>query len=129
MAGCPWAEGRDLRARLLRRARSAGRARCGTAVQVRASLHCGPVVVGEMGSVKKEIALLGDTLNTAARLVDVCCDSGESVIASADLLDRLVLPPGVAALSLGLILLRGKEQAIGLCPLAQATPDTCLAAL
>jgi hypothetical protein len=47
----------------------------GTAAQVRASLHCGSVVVGEMGSVKKEIALSGDTLNTAARLVDVCRDS------------------------------------------------------
>jgi adenylate cyclase len=101
----------------------------GTAVQVRASLHCGPVVVGEMGSVKKEIALLGDTLNTAARLVDACRESGESVIASADLLDRLVLPPGIEAQSLGLIRLRGKEQAIGLCALAQATPDTRLGAV
>ena len=55
-----------------------------------------------MGSVKKEIALSGDTLNTAARLVDVCRDSDESIIASADLLDRLVLPPHVAARSLGL---------------------------
>jgi adenylate cyclase len=62
-----------------------------------------------MGSVKKEIALLGDMLNTAARLVDACGDSGESVIASADFLDRLVLPPGVAARSLGLIQLSGKE--------------------
>ena len=95
----------------------------GTTVEVRASLHCGPVVVGEMGSVKKEIALLGDTLNTTARLVDACRDSGESVIASADLLDRLVLPPGIAARSLGPIRLRGKEQAIGICSLAQATPD------
>jgi adenylate cyclase len=43
-----------------------------------------------------------------ARLVDACRDSGESVIASADLLDRLVLSPDVAARSLGL---RGKEQA------------------
>jgi len=73
----------------------------------RRSLHCGPVVVGEMGSVKKEIALSGDALNTAARLVDVCRDSDESVIASADLLDRLVLPPDVAARSLGFIRLRG----------------------
>jgi adenylate cyclase len=86
----------------------------GTAVQFRAALHCGPVVVGEMGSVKKEIALLGDTLNTAARLVDACRDSGEGVIASADLLDRLVLPPGIAARSLGPIRLRGKEQAMEL---------------
>jgi adenylate cyclase len=101
----------------------------GMTVQVRASLHCGPVVVGEMGSVKKEIALLGDTLNTAARLVDACRESGELVIASADLLDQLALPPGVVARSLGLIQLRGKEQAMGLCALAQATPDTRLTAL
>jgi adenylate cyclase len=101
----------------------------GTTAQVRASLHCGPVVVGEMGSVKKEIAMLGDTLNTTVRLVDACRDSGESVIASADLLERLVLPPGVAARSLGLIRLRGREQAIGLCALAQATPDARLVAL
>jgi len=88
-----------------------------TAVQLRAALHCGPVVVGEMGSVRKEIALLGDTLNTTARLIDACRDSGEAVIASAELLDRLVLPPGIAARSLGPIRLRGKEQAIGLCAL------------
>jgi adenylate cyclase len=100
----------------------------GAAAQVRASLHCGPVVVGEMGSVKKEIALLGDTLNTAARLVDVCRETGESVIASVDLLDQLVLPPSVAARSLGPIRLRGKQQAIGLCALAPAAADTRLAA-
>ena len=82
-----------------------------------------------MGSVKKEIALSGDTLNTAARLVDVCRDSDESIIASAGLLDRLVLPPHVAARSLGLIRLRGKEQAIRVCARAQATPDRRLATL
>ena len=82
-----------------------------------------------MGSVKKEIALSGDTLNTAARLVDVCRDSDESIIASADLLDRLLLPPHVAARSLGLIRLRGKEQAIGVCARAQATPDRRIATL
>jgi class 3 adenylate cyclase len=69
------------------------------------------VVVGELGSVKKEIALQGDTLSTAVRLVDACRDSGEVVIASADLLDQL-LPPDIAVGSLGPIRLRGKEQAI-----------------
>lgn len=67
--------------------------------------------------------MLGDTLNTAARLVDACRDSGESVIASADLLDRLVLPPGVAARSLGPIRLRGKQHEVGLSALAEATLD------
>jgi adenylate cyclase len=74
-------------------------------------------------------AVWGHTLNTAARLVDVCRDSDESVVASAELLDRLVLPPDVAARSLGFIRVRGKVQAIGLCALVQAAPDTRLAAL
>jgi adenylate cyclase len=86
----------------------------GQRVEFRAGLHCGPVVVGEMGTVKKEIALLGDTLNIAARLVDACRDTGEWVIASATLLDRLVLPAGITAQSLGPILLRGKESAVEL---------------
>ena len=38
----------------------------GAAIGVRAGLHCGPVVTGEMGSVKREIVFLGDTVNTAA---------------------------------------------------------------
>ena len=44
----------------------------------RVGLHSGPVVVGEMGTIKKEIALIGDTLNTAARIVDACRDCGET---------------------------------------------------
>ena len=40
----------------------------GAAVTVRAGLHCGPVVTGEMGTVRKEIVFLGDTVNTAARI-------------------------------------------------------------
>lgn len=67
--------------------------------------------------------MLGDTLNTAARLVDACRDSGESVVASVSLLDQLELPPNVIARPLGLIRLRGKEQAIDLCALDQATSD------
>jgi adenylate cyclase len=86
----------------------------GQRVEFRAGLHCGPVVVGEMGTVKKEIALIGDTLNTTARLVDVCRDSGETVIASSALLDQLRLPPSLSARALGPTLLRGKESAVDL---------------
>jgi adenylate cyclase len=32
----------------------------------RAGLHCGPVAVGELGYLKKEIALIGDTMNAAS---------------------------------------------------------------
>jgi adenylate cyclase len=86
----------------------------GERVAFRAGLHCGPVVVGEMGTVKKEIALIGDTLNTTARIVDACRSSGEAVIASAALLNQLTLPSGISARALGPTMLRGKESAVDL---------------
>ena len=61
----------------------------GAAVNVRAGLHCGPVVTGEMGSVRKEIVFLGDTVNTTARIQELCRETGDRVLASADLVDRL----------------------------------------
>jgi adenylate cyclase len=86
----------------------------GLRVAFRAGLHCGPVVVGEMGTIKKEIALSGDTVNTAARIVDACRERGEPVIASAALLLQLALPPGIAARPLGAVWLRGKKNPIEL---------------
>lgn len=92
----------------------------GLKVDCRAALHCGPVVVGEMGSIKREIALIGDTLNTAARIVDFCRESGEPVIVSAELLHRLTLPAGLVTRALGPIQLRGKKSPIELLALRSA---------
>ena len=92
----------------------------GAAINVRAGLHCGPVVTGEMGSVKKEIVFLGDTVNTAARIQDLCRQTGDRVLASADLIDRLELPPGVAKRSLGDLRLRGKGADLALYALTRA---------
>ncbi len=92
----------------------------GAAINVRAGLHCGPVVTGEMGSVKKEIVFLGDTVNTAARIQDLCRQTGDRVLASADLIDRLELPPGVAKRSLGDLRLRGKGADLSLYALTEA---------
>jgi adenylate cyclase len=81
----------------------------------RAALHCGPVVMGEVGSVKMEIALLGDTMNTTARLQQACRDTGCRVLASAPLIARIAtLPPGIAKRSLGPVRLRGKEAGLEL---------------
>ena len=38
--------------------------------EFRAALHCGEIVAGEIGDVRREIAYVGDTLNVAARLLD-----------------------------------------------------------
>jgi adenylate cyclase len=84
----------------------------GATLACRAGLHCGPVVAGEMGTVKKEIVLLGDTVNTAARIEEFCRQSGHRVLASADLVDRVALPPGIGKRPLGALHLRGKESDI-----------------
>src|SRR5271169_4482673 len=105
--------------RLARRASDYGR-EFGAAVTVRAGLHCGPVVTGEMGSVKREIVFLGDTVNTAARIQELCRETGDRVIASADLIDRLEPPAGIANRSLGDLRLRGKENDLVLYALTRA---------
>ena len=81
----------------------------------RAGLHCGPVAVGELGYLKKEIALIGDTMNAAARIVEACRETENRVLASTALLDRLAaLPPGVTQRRLGELALRGKEHPLEL---------------
>ena len=85
----------------------------GCRADFRAGLHCGSVVVGELGYLKKEIALIGDTMNTAARIQQACRDTGSRVLASAALLERIgPLPIGVTGRSLGPLPMRGKEQPI-----------------
>jgi adenylate cyclase len=93
----------------------------GRRANFRAALHCGPVVIGELGIVKMEIAFLGDTMNTAARMQQACRDTGHRVLASAALVDRLpALPPGVTKSPIGQLRLRGKQDEIGLYALAAA---------
>jgi adenylate cyclase len=91
----------------------------GMPVDCRAGLHCGPVVTGEMGSVKKEIAFLGDTVNTTARIKEFCRQTGERVLASAALVDLIELPPGLHKRSLGDLRLRGKQSNVALYALEQ----------
>lgn len=92
----------------------------GSRVRFRAGLHCGPIVIGEMGTIKKEIALLGDTLNTAARIVEACRERGEAVLASGTLLNQLAMPGDIAARSLGPVQLRGRKTPVELFALSGA---------
>jgi adenylate cyclase len=74
----------------------------GQRADFRAGLHCGPVAVGELGTLKKEIALIGDAMNTAARILEACRAADIRVLASAALLDRVAaLPRGVTRHGLG----------------------------
>ena len=82
----------------------------GYEVTFRVGLHLGPVVAGEIGEVKRKIAFLGDTVNTAARLEQLARTHGANILASRPVLDRLRLPFEMEAFSLGLLHVRGKAQ-------------------
>jgi adenylate cyclase len=87
----------------------------------RAGLHAGSLVAGEIGGFKREIALLGDTMNTAARIEQTCRDTGQHFLASKPLLDRTRKPADVVATSIGEHLLRGKSELIELFALERGT--------
>lgn len=82
--------------------------------RVRAGLHAGSVVTGEMGRAKQEIVFLGDTVNTAARLEAACAERDERVLLSGELMDLLIVPENVSVKTLGTDRLRGKEQPVEL---------------
>jgi adenylate cyclase len=82
--------------------------------QFRAGIHCGKVVVGEMGDFKREIAFLGDTVNTTARIQEATKKYGKDLLISSDMMENLSLPKDFHAEKLGIIKLRGKGNAIGL---------------
>ena len=79
-----------------------------------AGLHVGPVVAGEIGTIKQEIAFLGDTLNTATRIEQACKELQRSFLASAEVVSALELPNDIATESLGRVELRGIEESVEL---------------
>lgn len=76
----------------------------------RAGLNGGEVVVGECGGSKREIAHIGDVVNIAARLEQACKRTRYVALASAELIQRMVLPDGMIADRLGPMRLRGRER-------------------
>lgn len=86
----------------------------GVAPDFRAILHAGPVVAGEMGIVKREIGLLGDTMNTTAKIETSTKKLDHPVIASEEALAAAALPSDMRANTLGSFLLPGKSTPVSL---------------
>jgi len=80
----------------------------------KAGMHCGMVVVGEIGNIKRDITYSGDVLNTTSRIQALCKEFKKDVIASAELIDELQPLKKFDTLPLGSIKLRGKEKQIPL---------------
>ncbi len=96
------------------------RADFGVAPDFRAALHVGPVVVSEIGDDKRAIVLVGDTMNTAARLEQAARDLGHDLICSADAARRIGPVLGVTVQALAPIALRGKAQPVAAAALVLA---------
>lgn len=94
--------------------------RFGLLPSFRAALHVGFVAAGEIGQQRREIAYVGDTLNTASRLLDAARDAGRNVVASRALLDRMALPSGVIVEPLPPAEAAGKREKVPLAALSLA---------
>lgn len=78
----------------------------------KAGVHVGYVTVTEIGRTKREIAYLGDTVNTAARIQDECKRLESNLLLSEDLLGILVLKSEYEISERGSFVLRGKAKPI-----------------
>ena len=105
----------------LETARTGYEAEFGVAPSFWAGLHLGPVVAGEIGTVKHEIAFVGDTLNAAARIEQACKELQREFLASDDVVSALDLPDDIAAESLGRTELRGIHDSLELFALTRVT--------
>jgi adenylate cyclase len=112
---CPF-----IAAELIEERRAHYLARYKTVPSFRASLHYGEIVAGEIGEVRREIAYVGDTLNSAARLLEAAKEMGRDVLASADLLAQAAMPREVTAEKLPMLSVRGRAQPLGVSALARA---------
>ena len=95
--------------------------RFGVVPEFRAALHCGEIVTGEIGDVRREIAYVGDTLNVTARLLDAAKSLGHAVLVSEDALARATLPAGITAVSLPRLTVRGRAAPLGIAALQPAS--------
>lgn len=85
----------------------------GIVPQFRVGINAGEVTVGEIGVIKKDLAMSGDTMNTTARIRSACNELKHHFIVSKEFVDASVLK-GWQTESLGMIDLKGKEHEIEL---------------
>ena len=93
--------------------------RFGAVPEFRASLHCGEIVAGEIGDMRREIAYVGDTLNVAARLLDAAKELGRDVLVSKELLQRATLPANLQAEELPTLAVRGRAAPLEIAALSR----------
>jgi len=86
----------------------------------KAGLHGGLAVTGELGYTKREIAYMGDVLNTTARIEEACKTFDKRLLISEVIMQQLELPIQVMATEVGNVKLRGKTNEMRLFSIEQA---------
>jgi adenylate cyclase len=86
--------------------------RFGVDPELRAALHLGEVIAGEVGQVRRAIVFHGDVMNTTGRLEQATREVGCFFIASAEALASLAPPPEIRTHDLGSLVLRGRVEPI-----------------
>jgi adenylate cyclase len=84
----------------------------GVVAQIRGSLHFGPVIVGEIGDVKRAIVFNGDVMNTAARLEELSRTVDGGFLASRAAMERFTSPLPFPVRDLGRLEIRGRVDGI-----------------
>ncbi|WP_298984711.1 adenylate/guanylate cyclase domain-containing protein [uncultured Roseibium sp.] len=90
------------------------RKRFGAEPSLRVALHCGQVAAGEIGDWKKEIALLGDTMNTTARIERAAKSLGSDTVLSDTLVSQLPEPARTSLRRLPDYAAQGKQEPLRL---------------
>lgn len=81
--------------------------------EFRVGIHLGDVTVGEIGVIKKDIAMSGDTMNTTARIRSACNELNHNFIVSRDFINNIELKDWQSE-SLGIVDLKGMSAGIEL---------------
>lgn len=89
------------------------RRKYGVLPEFRVGIHAGEVTIGEIGVIKKDLAMSGDTMNTTARIRTACSDLNQKFIVSKSFIDHIDLKEWQSE-SLGEVELKGKNNTIEL---------------
>jgi adenylate cyclase len=93
----------------------------GAVPRIRGSLHFGPVIVGEIGDIKRAIVFNGDVMNTAARLEELSRNVDGGFLASRAAMERFDSAPPFAIRDLGRLSIRGRADGIDVVGIAIQT--------
>lgn len=89
------------------------RRKYGLVPEFRVGIHVGDVTVGEVGVIKKDIAMSGDTMNTTARIRSACSELNQKFIVSKEMSELIDLKNWQME-SLGMVELKGKSNGLEL---------------